>query len=76
MTEQWYKDQCPNCKATNWVCNGNPEDLTGIDIDAVKCRECEHIFFLGDMSEEFYLELYGLNSVEEASWTEGRKNPE
>ena len=45
--ESWYKTWCPNCKTSNWHCNGDENDLTSCDVEAVRCRKCKEIYGLG-----------------------------
>ena len=42
MADSWYKEICSKCDTVNWVCNGDETDLTVVDIDAFKCRQCGH----------------------------------
>lgn len=44
--ETWYKTWCPYCNAANFHCNGNESDLSGVDVDGIKCRECSKIYSL------------------------------
>lgn len=44
--ESWYRVWCPYCDTSNWYCNGNESDISGMDIDAVKCRNCDKVFLL------------------------------
>ena len=77
MTESWYKEWCPKCKAINWICNGDESDLSGIDIDGYKCRKCGHIEYFGD--EDIYAfdaEINQWESVEDCYWELGKEKPE
>jgi hypothetical protein len=38
--ESWYKTWCPYCGSANFHCNGNEQDLSALDVDAVKCYQC------------------------------------
>ena len=49
--ETWYRTWCPYCGKDNWHCNGNESDLSGIDVEAVKCRNCHKIYRLGPHDE-------------------------
>jgi len=49
--ESWYKVWCPYCDADNWYCNGNENDITGCDVEAVKCHKCKKLFLLGEPDE-------------------------
>ncbi len=46
FVESWYRVWCPYCETGNWFCNGNESDLSGIDVDAIKCRSCAKVFLL------------------------------
>lgn len=56
--ESWYKTWCPYCETSNWHCNGNESDLSGLDVEAVKCRSCGAVFLLG-LPDEILDELRG-----------------
>ena len=73
MTESWYKEICPNCKTINWVCNGDETDITAIDIDGFKCRECGIIKYFGDFEED--ADIFGFKSLEDTNWELGLENP-
>lgn len=49
--ESWYKVWCPYCDTDNWYCNGNENDITGIDVEVIKCRKCKKLFLLGEPDE-------------------------
>jgi predicted nucleic-acid-binding Zn-ribbon protein len=36
----WYEINCSECGAVNWLSGGDPEDLTGADIDGLRCYKC------------------------------------
>ena len=42
MIEQWYSDHCPKCQARNFVSNGDPADLTAVDVVGIVCWNCGH----------------------------------
>ena len=44
MNEVWNKMPCPICEAINWICLGDTTDLSGADIEAVKCHSCGSVF--------------------------------
>jgi len=76
MSEAWYKEYCPKCKTHNWVCNGDETDLSGIDVEGIKCRECGHIWFLDD--EEIWediKEFTDIEKVEDCFWKLGLETP-
>ncbi len=56
--ESWYKIFCPCCEQINWICNGNEQDVIGIDIDGVKCLKCNDVFMLGGR-DEIEIEING-----------------
>lgn len=39
---------CPKCKTRNWVNYGDPDDITGYDIEAVHCYDCGHYYWIED----------------------------
>jgi hypothetical protein len=73
MTETWYKEDCPECETHNWVCNGNEQDLSSLDVEAIKCRKCGHIFFLGD---DMTFEILGYETADDALWVDGLEHPD
>jgi len=38
--ESWIKCRCSKCKRINWVNQGDTTDLTGVDVEIVKCWSC------------------------------------
>ncbi len=40
MAVQWYQDNCSECEASNWINNGDPEDMTCIDEFRYLCWRC------------------------------------
>jgi len=36
----WLEISCPNCNATNWLENGDPQDMTGFDSEGYECWKC------------------------------------
>lgn len=48
MAEVWYADNCSNCGARNWVCGGDPQNVTGYGPDGVRCWKCGHCWSLHD----------------------------
>jgi len=76
MGEAWYKEWCPKCETTNWICNGDETDLSGVDIDGYKCRKCGHIEFFGDQSlYDFGAEQGVWESIEDCNWKLGKETP-
>jgi len=73
--ESWYKEQCPKCKTINWICNGDESDITGLDVEALKCRSCDHFFWLGEM-DELLMEVSGYETPEDSYWEVGKESPE
>jgi len=69
IIESWYKIWCPKCDAHNWICNGDESDLSGIiDIEAVKCRKCDHIFWFGYVDDNPKI-------IEDSNWELGIERP-
>lgn len=46
--DSWYRLHCPQCKENNWICNGDENDITGMDIEACECWNCDHRFWLDE----------------------------
>lgn len=46
MTKMWIEIECPQCQKTNWVDNGDINDLSYPDIDAFECFNCHTIIDL------------------------------
>ena len=40
--ETWIKTHCNKCKKANWICEGNMQDLTVPDTEAIECWNCGH----------------------------------
>mgnify|MGYP001616023482 CR=1 FL=1 len=66
MSETWYKEECPHCRAINWINNGDISDCTVADVELYRCWSCEKKV---DMIE--YESDYGDGRCE---W--GRKHPD
>ena len=76
MRESWYKEWCPECETVNWFCNGDESDLSGIDIEGIKCRACGHIWYLGDQDMyDFDAEMGHWESIEDCNWELGKEKP-
>lgn len=84
MIEQWFHGWCPTCKTENWICNGDPNDVTVSDIDGIKCWNCAREFLLSEDDlyshddEEFAHNYAKGRRFEEKSvhFSEGYKMPE
>lgn len=49
----WYEFVCPKCNSTNFVNDGDTQDLTVPDIEGCKCRVCSYCFdFEGEAVNE------------------------
>ena len=42
--DSWYRFLCPYCEEINWYCNGDENDLSGVDVNNVKCWNCKNTF--------------------------------
>lgn len=40
--EWWVKTHCPECKSCNWICEGDLNDCTAPDTEAIECWKCGH----------------------------------
>ena len=74
MSESWYKNHCPKCKAVNWVNNGDETDITAIDIEGYKCRKCKEITYIG-FDYEWDSEQGCWESIEDCNWELGLETP-
>ncbi len=75
MADSWYKEWCPHCNAHNWICNGDETDLSGMDVEGIKCRECGKIFMLGDTDVDEFLEDFQYEKLEDINWEDGLETP-
>ncbi len=67
MSKQWFQNLCPECKAENWIYDGDSDDLTVEDIAAVQCWGCGHRWWTAmRLGEEECADLIGVE-VEELS---------
>lgn len=48
----WYEFRCPGCGKTNFINNGNENDLTGCDVEYIQCHSCYTIFDLEGVTYE------------------------
>jgi hypothetical protein len=76
MSESWYKEYCPYCDTRNWICNGDEQDLSGMDVEGIKCRNCDKIFMLGDFDVEEFLKDFQYEKLEDINWEVGLENPD
>ncbi len=49
--ETWYKIRC-GCGAVNWICGGDPRDITGYDVDVYQCWKCNKCNMVDDECDE------------------------
>lgn len=52
MVEMWMSDHCPKCRSRNFVCNGDPSDMTVMDVTGIQCWGCGHQWSLDEDSDE------------------------
>ncbi len=50
--DTWFQAWCPGCKKPNWICQGNTNDLTGVDKDGFKCFNCGKESLFDDEGDE------------------------
>lgn len=57
--EMWGKLWCPakGCDAVNWICHGDLDDVTDVDVEAVVCWRCKNKFLRVD--RESLMDMYG-----------------
>lgn len=56
ILESLLKCQCSNCQQVQLISQGDPEDCTAQDADAVRCCACGHVELIGD--EDWFLSMY------------------
>lgn len=56
MGDNYLIELCPHCDEVNYVNNGNVEDLTVSDVEAIKCWKCKHTWLLDGAEEWTILE--------------------
>lgn len=39
---------CPQCTKQNWINNGDGQDMTAVDVEAIHCWNCERDFWVDD----------------------------
>lgn len=62
---------CPHCKGRVWVNEGNPDDLSEPDVEAIKCPWCKKSFWINGKFKEIRKE----NDECEDVAHEGYKSP-
>lgn len=50
--EVWYRVSCNKCGRSNWVCDGDPNDCTGADVEGIECWHCHHKWSLNEEFED------------------------
>ena len=65
MTDIYHSECCPGCGKKNFYCLGNPDDISGVDIEALICWKCGHKWLL-EMCEEW-------TNLEDAYTEDGEK---
>ena len=68
------KIKCPKCNEYNWVNNGDIDDLTVSDIEAVKCWSCKHKFFLDEENIRMFYDDENLKP-DDVMMEYGKQNP-
>lgn len=65
--ETWYSSHCPVCKMQNFVCDGDTSDMTGFDIEGIRCWNCKSCWRLGEdeIDEEFMADDDGETGFED-----------
>lgn len=57
MSEMFASDDCPECTARNYFCCGDPSDVSGIDVEALRCWNCKHEWLMEYWDEATTLKL-------------------
>ena len=60
-----YAETCPNCGSRNYFDIGDPEDMTGVDVEGLECWRCHHRWLLEP--------VYDLVTIDDANIEKGRK---
>ena len=42
--QTWHEFICPKCNQHCFVCDGDINDITAVDVEAVRCWNCQHVF--------------------------------
>ena len=71
-TETWWRIWCSECDTPNWVCGGDMNDMSQIDIEGFECWKCEHECCLYDEEEQ---EDMGLGPGLQMHCVQGRESP-
>jgi len=74
--ETWVKTYCDECKKANWICEGDMQDMTVSDTEAIECWSCGHKWWrdpdsVASGDKEIQEELQLLESLAE----KGREKP-
>ena len=71
----WYEVSCPYCDKPQFVCDGDTDDVSQVDIEAVKCYSCDKLFWLREQSLNNMLDKeFGLSlrKIEDAYIVDGQ----
>lgn len=72
MGIQLLDEECPQCGEMNWVYNGDTADLTGVDVEAIRCWACRHEFLIDD-SDPILQKVLGVKSPGDAYIADGKR---
>jgi hypothetical protein len=62
-----YAETCPRCSEKNYFSVGDPEDMTGVDVEGLECWSCLHIWLLDGLED--------WTDVDDANIEKGQKRP-
>ena len=49
--DTYYKTWCPYCHEANWVNNGDVSDISGTDVERIRCHACKKVFLISEEIE-------------------------
>lgn len=53
METMWIQAGCPSCGRKNWICDGDYQDCTYPDTQAIRCFACNTCWWRDPEFEEF-----------------------
>lgn len=65
MNESAFCEACPSCQSRNWISQGDMNDCTGVDTEAIRCWKCKHEWLV-EGADEF-------TTLEDAMIDDGRE---
>ena len=72
--ETWHRYLCPKCQKNNWICDGDVNDLSQCDIDAIKCWSCNHSYWVTE-DQDWIETAYGKDAQPEDASEDSKEKP-